>query len=151
MEWLDVVKVIAEVGILIVCSAMVVTIFWLNYKRNNSKEDKKDDKLEEIMDKIQQQNDLLVKQIINGIVGHNLSTEENAILTHVEDQINDYLKDVQLKTNATRVCLVRYHNGTKGMDGLSFLKMSMTNEYVKIGIKPIMSEFQNYFRSFLPH
>ena len=103
------------------------------------------------MNKIQEQNDMLVNQIIKGVTGHTLSSEENTVLTQVELQINDCLKRVQQKTNASRVSLVRYHNGNKGMDGLSFLKMSMTNECVKIGIQPIMQEFQNYFRSFLPY
>ena len=151
MEWIEVAKTIAELGIMIVCSALVVTIFWLNYKRGNNKDDKKDDKIDDIMNKIQEQNDMLVNQIIKGVTGHTLSSEENAVLTQVELQINDCLKRVQQKTNASRVSLVRYHNGNKGMDGLSFLKMSMTNECVKIGIQPIMQEFQNYFRSFLPY
>ena len=43
MEWIEVAKTIAELGIMIVCSALVVTIFWLNYKRGNNKDDKKDD------------------------------------------------------------------------------------------------------------
>lgn len=151
MEWIEVAKTIAELGIMIVCSALVVTIFWLNYKRGNNKDDKKDDKIDDIMNKIQEQNDMLVNQIIKGVTGHTLSSEENTVLTQVELQINDCLKRVQQKTNASRVSLVRYHNGNKGMDGLSFLKMSMTNECVKIGIQPIMQEFQNYFRSFLPY
>lgn len=151
MEWIEVAKTISELGIMIVCSAMVVTIFWLNYKRDNNKDDKKDDKIDDIMNKIQEQNDMLVNQIIKGVVGHTLSNEENNMLTQVESQINDCLKRVQQSTNASRVSLVRYHNGNKGMDGLSFLKMSMTNECVKIGIQPIMQEFQNYFRSFLPY
>lgn len=151
MEWIEVAKTIAELGIMIVCSALVITIFWLNYKRNNNKEDKKDDKIDDIVNKIQEQNDMLVNEIIKGVVGHTLSNEENNMLTQVEIQINDCLKRVQQKTNASRVSLIRYHNGNKGMDGLSFLKMSMTNECVKIGIQPIMQEFQNYFRSFLPY
>ena len=151
MEWIEVAKTIAELGIMVVCSALVVTIFWLNYKRSNNKDDKKDDKIDDIMNKIQEQNDMLVNQIIKGVTGHTLSSEENTVLTQVELQINDCLKRVQQKTNASRVSLVRYHNGNKGMDGLSFLKMSMTNECVKIGIQPIMQEFQNYFRSFLPY
>ena len=127
MEWIEVAKTIAELGIMIVCSALVVTIFWLNYKRSNNKDDKKDDKIDDIMNKIQEQNDMLVNQIIKGVTGHTLSSEENTVLTQVELQINDCLKRVQQKTNASRVSLVRYHNGNKGMDGLSFLKMSMTN------------------------
>ena len=151
MEWIEVAKTIAELGIMIVCSALVITIFWLKYKRNNNKEDKKDDKIDDIVNRIQEQNDLLVNEIIKGVTGHTLSNEENNMLTQVEIEINECLKRVQQKTNASRVSLIRYHNGNKGMDGLSFLKMSMTNECVKIGIQPIMQEFQNYFRSFLPY
>ena len=123
---------------------------YLTYVDNN-KEDKKDDKMDDIVNRIQEQNDLLVNEIVKGVVGHTLSNEENIMLTQVESQINDCLKRVQQSTNASRVSLVRYHNGNKGMDGLSFLKMSMTNECVKIGIQPIMQESQNYFRSFLPY
>lgn len=162
MDWLEVAKVVTELGIMVICSAMVVTIFWLNYKRSNSKDDNKDDKLDqitkkfqqqndEIMDKIQKQNDLLINEIIRGVTGHTLSNEENNALAQIEVQINDCLKRAQQKTNASRVYLVRYHNGNRGMDGLSFLKMSMTNESVKVGIQPTMQDFQNYFRSFLPY
>ena len=40
MEWIEVAKTIAELGIMVVCSALVVTIFWLNYKWSNNKDDK---------------------------------------------------------------------------------------------------------------
>lgn len=151
VEWLEVAKAISELGILVVCAALVVVMFWLNYKRNNKKEDDKDTKLNELMDKVQKQNDMLVQQIVSGVVKHNLSDEQNSSLTKIEKEINQYLKEIQMKTNASRVSLVRYHNGNKGLDGLSFLKMSMTNECVRMGIQPIMHEFQNYFRSFLPY
>ena len=37
------------------------------------------------------------------------------------------------------------------MNGLSFLKMSMTNESVKLGLSSLMPEFQNVFRSFFAY
>ena len=151
MDWLSVAKAIAELGVLVVCSALVVVIFWLNYKRGTEKDDKKDDNLTNIMNKIQEQNDILVNKIVSGVTGHKLTSEENSSLTCIEKEINDYLKILQSLTDASRVSLVRYHNGNRGMDGLSFLKMSMTNECVKVGIQPIMQEFQNYFRSFLSY
>ena len=151
MDWIEVARMISELGILILCGAMVLAIFWMNYKRNSKKDDEKDDKLDAVMNKIQEQNELLVNQVVNGVVKHNLSNEENSNLTYIEQQINDYLKELQLKLDACRVSLVRFHNGNKGMDGLSFLKMSMTNEVVKLGVSPIMQEFQNYFRSFLAY
>lgn len=150
-EWLEVAKAIGELGVFVVCAALVLLIFWLNYKRGNQKDDEKDDKMTTLVNKIQEQNDMLVNRIVQGVAGHNLSNEENSALSYVEKEINDSLKFLQSKVNASRVSLVRYHNGNKGMDGLSFLKMSMTNEAVKVGVQPIMQEFQNYFRSFLSY
>lgn len=37
--------------------------------------------------------------------------------------------------------------GGRGLNKISFLKMSMTNEVVKIGVQPFISEFQNQFRA----
>lgn len=150
-EWLEVAKAIGELGVLVICAALVLLIFWLNYKRGNQKDDERDDKMTTLVNKIQEQNDMLVNRIVQGVTGHNLSNEENSALSYVEKEINDSLKFLQSKVDASRVSLVRYHNGNKGMDGLSFLKMSMTNEAVKVGVQPIMQDFQNYFRSFLSY
>ena len=79
---------------------------------------------------------------------HTLSAEENSELSHIDNTINDYLKRVRNATNASRVALVRFHNGGKDMNGLSFLKMSMTNETIQSGLAPLMPDFRNIFRSF---
>ncbi len=151
MDFIQVAESITELGLLGICGAVIITIFWLNYKRGTKKEDSKDEKLEEIMSKIQEQNDMLVSEIVNKINTHNLSDDENSNLTNIEREINSYLKKIQVNTNACRVALIRYHNGNRGMDGLSFLKMSMTNEIVKVGIQPMIQEFKNQFRSSLAY
>jgi hypothetical protein len=59
------------------------------------------------------------------------------------------LQDIVLETGASRACLVQYHNGGKGINHQAFLKMSMTNEKTQLGIKSIMSECKDQFRSAL--
>ena len=54
-------------------------------------------------------------------------------------------------TDASRIGIVKYHNGMRDMTGASFLKMSMTNEAVKVGVTPLMPDFQNHFRSLLAY
>ena len=93
----------------------------------------------------------IVKDIINGINKHHLTPEEGRSIAQVEKQINDTVKIMLKDTNASRVGIVKYHNGIKDMTGTSFLKMSMTNEAVKIGVTPLMPDFQNHFRSLLAY
>ena len=56
-----------------------------------------------------------------------------------------------IATGASRASLVQYHNGGKGVNRQSFLKMSMTNEQVQLGVKPIISTFKDQFRSVLAY
>ena len=64
------------------------------------------------------QQDKLFNKLLDGINNHTLSKEENEKISKIEAEIQ-----------------------------LSFLKMSMTNEVVKIGVQPFISEFQNQFRA----
>ena len=75
-----------------------------------------------------QNQELLAKQledlrnsIVNGITNHTLSTTESNTLANVDKEINDCLKRMREKTGASRAALVRFHNGGKDMNGLSFL------------------------------
>ena len=65
--------------------------------------------------------------------------------------IQDIINQILLETGASRVCIVKYHNGNKDMTGKSFLKMSMTNEVVNLGVAPMMSDFRDLFRSLLAY
>lgn len=93
----------------------------------------------------------MVKDIINGINGHHLTPEESKNIAQVEKQINDIIRIMLKDTDASRIGIVKYHNGMRDMTGASFLKMSMTNEAVKVGVTPLMPDFQNHFRSLLAY
>lgn len=173
MEVVDLVKMYTEIGMLGLSAIVVISMLWLFFKntlnksdekdkRIDKKDDKQDDRFTELLNVIISQNkqnqDLLQKQlsdlsasVINGITTHTLDDEENNSLSKIEGDINDCLKRTLTKTKSGRVCLIRFHNGGRDMNGLSFLKMSMTNESVKLGLQSLMPEFQNMFRSFFSY
>lgn len=93
----------------------------------------------------------MIQDIIQGITCHHLTPEESKNIAQVEKQINDIIRQILKEANASRVSIVKYHNGNKDMTGVSFLKMSMTNEAVNMGVAPLMPDFQNQFRSLLAY
>lgn len=93
----------------------------------------------------------MIQDIISGVTCHHLTPEESKNIAQAEKQINDIVKIILNETNASRVCIVKYHNGNKDMNGVSFLKMSMTNEAINIGVAPLMPDFQGHFRSLLAY
>lgn len=119
---------------------IIIILFIINNKKMN-----KDN------DKLQEKYDTIVKDVISGIAAKHLTPTESKKIAIVEKQINDTINIIQKETNASRVCLVKYHNGNKDMTGKSFLKMSMTNEVVNLGIAPMMADFKDVFRSLLAY
>ena len=91
----------------------------------------------------------MMNQIIYQVNSHVPSAEENKNLSLLNNTINAYLNDLLKKIDASRVNLVQYHNGARNLNRMSFLKMSVTNEQVKVGCKPLMPEFKDQFRSVL--
>ena len=75
------------------------------------------------------------------------TAQDEVEIIETEDQINAALKDLLFSSNSARTLLIRYHNGGKDLNNISFLKMSVTNEEVRSGIKPLMQDFTNQFRS----
>lgn len=127
-------------------------------KKDNNNQTNFNELLKVIIDQNRQNQELLQKQfvelqnnVVKGVTTHTLSPEENALLSDIDFNIKDCLKRTQLKTDATRVALVRFHNGGRDMNGLSFLKMSMTSEVPKPGVTAIQPEFQSVFRSFFSY
>ena len=154
----------------------IVAIFMILFKlithilnsidRKDNKLDKKDENenecfnilLNTILEQNKQNQELLQKQldelsaqVINGVTKHTIDDKENDSLSKIENDINECLKRTLVKTNSSRVSLIRFHNGGRDMNSLSFLKMSMTNESVKLGLSSLMPEFQNVFRSFFSY
>ena len=173
MDWAELVKVYVEIGILGLCGVLTVMIGYLGFKRAQEDNKNKDNRLEKNQDKsdnrfdsmltlIQEQNrvfqeqqlknnEMLINSIVQGVTNHVPSPEENTKLTRITEEIDKTLQQMLIFTNADRVDLVQYHNGGKGVNKQSFLKMSMTNEQVKIGVKPFMSEFKDQFRSVISY
>ena len=173
MSWAELVKVYVEIGILGLCGILTVLIAYLGFKRskedNKSKDkrlsknqDKLDDRFDTMLKMIQEQNrafqeqqlknnEMLINNIVQGVTNHVPSSEENTKLTRITEEIDKTLQQMLIYTNADRVDLVQYHNGGKGVNKQSFLKMSMTNEQVKVGVKPFMSEFKDQFRSVISY
>lgn len=142
MEWLEVAKVYAELGILGLVGVLFIVIMYQSFKRNNQKDDEKDkridkkddiyvqdkhnleDKFNEMIELIQQQNqeyqdqqakntELLIQSVIQGVTNHVPSPEENDKLTKISEEIDKHLQQILLQTNASRANLVQYHNRWK--------------------------------------
>lgn len=177
MNFADILKAYLEIGVLGLSGCLIIYLTYLNFKKAHDKDIKNDDKKDERLDKkddalekrfdamlelMQKQNqdyqdqnakniEILINNIINGIVNHVPSKEEDVKFTKVSEEIDVILTEILNKTGADRVNLVQYHNGGKGINKQPFLKMSMTNEQVKFGVKAFMPEFKDQFRSTLSY
>ena len=136
MEWLEIAKSIGELGIMVVICAIFL---YQNNKDRNIQNELNNTLFKTIIDKF---NNMYSH-------GHVLTQEEDSEAAHIDKLINEYLQQAIKETDSSRAMVVRYHNGGKDMAAISFLKMSVTNEVVNIGYKPVIQDFQNQFRSML--
>lgn len=101
----------------------------------------------------QRQSDERLNNIITEMINtlkqpHVLTVEENKRMTRIDEEIDLFLEKTLVACDASRVSLVKYHNGGNDMLGNSILKMSMSNERCAAGVIHIMGAFQNQLRSF---
>ena len=132
----------------------ILIVFILYIKGNKKRQKEYDDEREEYKkrnEELHKNYNEMIKDIVKGISKKNLTPEESKSIARIDKQVNDTINLILKETNASRVCVVKYHNGNKDMTGKSFLKMSMTNEVVNIGVAPMMGEFKDVFRSFLAY
>lgn len=92
-----------------------------------------------------------LEKAIKEIVNHTPTSEENERQIHIDAEIDNELQQILLASQADRVCIVQYHNGGRGLNKQSFLKMSVTNEQVQVGIKQISPMFKDQFRNVLAY
>lgn len=180
MEFAEGFKAFLEIGMLGLCSVMMCVIFYENHKRNNKVDDDKNkfisgnfNKIEtmltDLTKNVQEQNNLLIERqelhyekenerttqliqaVVNGVVAHVPSPEEDRKLYEINNIVDDTLRRLREDANASRAYIVQYHNGGKGINRQAFQKMSMTNEQVKLSIKPIMNEFKDQYRMSLSY
>ena len=164
MEFATTLEAYARVGVLGLCAVVLIMVFVLLIKKLLSSNDSKDksvqsqnDKLLEIitnqnnnlMSQLYQHNEQMLDEAVNKIITHVPSLEDNNKQTKISEQVDKCLQEILLQTNASRASLVQYHNGGTGVNKQRFLKMSMTNEQVQLGVKPLITEFRDQFRSVL--
>lgn len=128
MEWLEITKAISELGILIVIAGLFLFFY---YKDKTAR-------------------DAEFKQLFDAVINketHILTEDEDRVAKQIEKSITAELQEITNTLQPTRTLLVRYHNGGKDMNGVSFLKLSVTNECTNRGVAPVMKEYQNQFRS----
>ena len=162
MEITEIMKAYMEIGALgifvIISAAILILLIKTIIDKFNNKNNTIDEKFNAMFELLKQQTQdyqeqqtNLINNIVYGVVSHVPSDEENNKLTKISEQIDEQLQTILDKTNACRVSLVQYHNGGKGISKQSFLKMSMTNEVVSIGVKPFIMDFKDQFRSVLSY
>lgn len=144
MGWIDVGKAILELGIM----AVICAIFIVQNIKAKKDQEASNEKLFELMIK---QYESTFKKLIDNFNpnGHVLTEHEDRRALEIDRAIDDYLKQMIINTKATRSFVVRYHNGGRDMAAVPFLKCSITNEITNVGVRPVMSEFQNQFRSIM--
>lgn len=148
MELATIIQLISEVGILIICAAVVIWQVITDKTKQQKHQDSFQEISESIIKSLKDQNDFMLEQIINKVdTGHMISPEEDSNISKIERELEMYLSEVLRETGANRASLFRYHNGGKDYNGRSFLRMSMTNEVVKGGTALIQHQSQNLFRS----
>lgn len=130
----------------------IIIVLYLLDRKNRDKQAREDRlKLSKEREEYKEEYKKLVKDIIDGVNGHHLTPAESKSIAQIEKKINENIQYILEKTNASRVCIVKYHNGQRDMTGMAFLKMSMTNEVVNRGVAPLMSDFKDLFRSYLAY
>lgn len=131
---------------------LIVFILYIKGNKNRQKEYNEERKAyKQRNEELSKRYDNMIDEIINGVRKSHLTPQESQNIARIEKQLNDIINVILRDTDASRVCIVKYHNGNKDMTGKSFLKMSMTNEVVNIGVAPMMGEFKDIFRSFLAY
>lgn len=140
-------KIYTEIGVLGMISVVTIFVFigGALYIINNNK--KNQELITKVLENEQSQNKRLVDEIVNRVITHVPSAEENETLTKMQTLINDELKSLLISLRASRVALVQYHNGGHSINKQSFLKMSVTNESFQIEESPLMPHLRDQFRT----
>ncbi len=92
-------------------------------------------------------NDKKFDLMFDKLTGLDHTAESEDDIVKIEEEITDILNRLMNGTSSDRAFLIRYHNGGKDLNLMSFLKMSMTNEVMRPGFPSMMANFTNQFRS----
>lgn len=140
-------KLYIEIGAcgLICVIACVIFIFMARSMIKSNKDN------QELIKKLliceQEKNSDLIKEIVTQVTTHTPSPQEAKDLNKLSETIDSQLYNFMHQVGASRVVLIQYHNGTRGLSKHSFLKMSVTNEAHMSNVKPLTSTFQDQMKS----
>jgi len=137
MDGISIAHSIADLGILVVIAGIFL---WIVIRKDKKQDEFNEELLKTVLD-----------QIKNCAGGHVLTPEEDSLAIKIDKTLSSYLQTAVTDLGASRAFIARYHNGGKDMNSISFLKVSITNEAVNRGKKPIMSDFQNQFRAMVEY
>lgn len=148
MSVVELIKLIADVGAVPVCLAILI---WLVVDdRIRAKKDH-DEHAEAIVEQDKRLNILAeAVEVISNNTKHTHSHEEEEDNKKTNLTINKQLSKLLEATNANRICCFLYHNGGYSVNGRSFSKMSLLFEQVDSITTPVMSSFQNVPRMMYP-
>lgn len=177
MEWFEIVKTGADIGFIAICAGFVIwqlhDMYTSKKKKDegissrvmemeNKRQQRYDSLLNDLQEKAnsyfeillknQQETDARYQELIERVINstqkpHLLTEEENTRMTRVDEEIDCFLEKALIASNASRVSLIKYHNGGNDMLGNSILKMSMSNEKCAAGVIHLLNNFQNQLRS----
>ena len=155
-----------EVGILGLAAITLILVviylvrkLWLSSK---NKTEFTNNQYSQLLNMITEQNKQLTNTLINNnkqimvdtvneITNHTPSKEDDYKQSKINEGIDSCLQDILIEAKADRVAIIQYHNGGRGMNKQSFQRMSMTNEQVQIGIKPVISKYKDQFRNIIAY
>lgn len=143
MDFGAIVKLIADAGVSVACSAVLIFVFWkvIEKQLKDSEDARKAS---------EEQNKKILEKLLE-YTPYAITPKKYDEDVVIDREINDILKKLSDSVNPARAVLVTFHNGGKDLSGLSFLKMSIRNEVTGPNIKPMQSEFQNVFRNTLAY
>ena len=166
MEFAEMVEAYLRLGVLGLIAVVLVFVFILLVKKLLSSSESKDTAIQnqleafmkltteqnnKLFEHMQESNNKLLNEVVHKVVNHIPTPEENDQLTKISDHVNKVLQEILNRSESSRACLIQFHNGGRGINRHSFLKMSMTNEAVCYGAKSFISEFKEQFRSVLAY
>ena len=134
MEFIEIAKLIAEIGFMAVAAGMFVFFGWKLFTKNQKLQDDLLKKLTSIEDK-QDRTD------------HHPSQEDTDNLDIINNKIYQEMKALKLQLDADRSYVILFHNGGKSSSGFYFQKMSCICELVHSGISAMSNTFQNIHRA----
>ena len=164
MDFATALKSYLEVGCLGLAAISLILLFIFLVKKLTTGHEKSDtftqNQLSQLINILSTQNNDLFKQanannqvlidsMVKAITNHTPTVEENKQLTKVSEKLDMELQEILAETNGSRCSIVQFHNGGKGINKQSFLKMSATNEQVRSGVKPLMCQLKDQFRGVL--